>query len=262
MNIIAVDDEKPALEMLIDSIEQTVLQTTVHGFSKPSDAITYVKENGCDIAFLDIEMCGMTGLELARRIKDICNDANIIFVTGYSEYTLDAFRVYASDYLLKPVTPDAVSRAIKHLRTPVIPKETNKIKFQCFGNFEVFCDGKPVVFKRVKAKELLAYLVDRMGAGVTMGELRAVLWEDGDDTLSRQSNLRNLISEIKKTFAELDSDSVIIKNRNTIAINRDAVECDYYDFLKHIPYAVNCYHGEYMMQYSWAEITTASLPII
>ena len=209
---------------------------------------------------LRLTMRGMTGLELARQLKDIQGDINIIFVTGFSEYSLDAFRLYASDYLLKPATPDAVRQALGHLRTPVRPAQTKKIRFQCFGNFEAYVENKPLVFKRAKTKELLAYLVDRMGASATMGELMAVIWEDGPDTSSRQSNLRNLIADLKNVLSDAGVGNIILKNRNSIAIDCESVDCDYYDFLRHIPYAVNSYHGEYMMQYSWAEITTAALP--
>lgn len=258
MNVIAVDDEKLALDTLVDSVEKVLPDAGVHGFRNPGDAVEYVKGNHCEIAFLDIKMRGISGLELARQLKDIQGDVNIVFVTGYSEYALDAFRLYASDYLLKPATPESVERALQHLRTPVKPKNDNKIRFQCFGTFEVFYRDKALVFRRAKAKELLAYLVDRMGASVTMGELMSVLWEDGEDTVSRRSNLRNLISDVKQTLAETGSD-VIVKGRNAIALDVGAVDCDFYDFLRHIPYAVNSYRGEYMTQYSWAEITTASL---
>ena len=263
MQIIAVDDEKLALEMLIDSIEKALPGVTVHGFRQPSEAIEYVKEKDCEIAFLDIKMRGMTGLELARRIKDVRKNCNIIFVTGYSEYSLDAFRLYASDYLLKPATPDAVKQALEHLRHPIKPKEKGKLRVQCFGNFDVFYpDGKPVLFQRAKTKELFAYLVDRMGATCTMGELTSVIWGDGPDTHSRQSNLRNLIHDMKKTLAEAGADNIILKSRNTISLDRDGIDCDYYDFLRHIPYAINSYRGEYMTQYSWAELTTASLSLL
>lgn len=106
----------------------------------------------------------------------------------------------------------------------------------------------------------MAYLVDRMGAFATMGELMAVIWEDGPDTSSRQSNLRNLIADMKNVLSDSGVDNIIIKNRNSIAIDSGLADCYYYDFLRHIPYAVNAYHGEYMRQYSWAEITTAALP--
>lgn len=260
MNIIAVDDEKLALDTLVDSIGKIVPNARVAGFQKPEEALTYACENDCEIAFLDIKMRGMTGLELARRLKAVRGDVNIIFVTGYSEYSLDAFRLYASDYILKPATPDAVKQALEHLRTPVKPEQTHKIRFQCFGNFEAYVDNKPLVFGRAKAKELLAYLVNRMGASVTMGELMAAMWEDGADTSSRQSNLRNSIADLKNVLTDAGVSNIIRKSRNSIALDCEQVDCDYYDFLRHIPYAVNAYHGEYMTQYSWAEITTASLP--
>ena len=93
-----------------------------------------------------------------------------------------------------------------------------------------------------------------------MGELMAVIWEDGQDTSSRQSNLRNMIADMKNVLSDAGVGNIILKNRNSIAIDCASVDCDYYDFLRHIPYAVNSYRGEYMSQYSWAEITTASLP--
>lgn len=260
MNIIAVDDEKLALDALVDSIEKTEPDAIVTGFRRPAEALAFIQETVCDVAFLDIKMRGMTGLELARQLKDIQGDINIVFVTGYSEYTLDAFRLYASDYLLKPATPEAVRQALEHLRNPIRPGMNKRVRFQCLGNFEVFVDNRPLVFKRAKAKEVLAYLVDRMGASVTMGELMTVIWEDGPDTSSRQSNLRNLIADLKSVLSDAGVADIILKSRNSIALDCALVDCDYYDFLDHIPYAVNAYHGEYMAQYPWAEITTAALP--
>lgn len=78
--------------------------------------------------------------------------------------------------------------------------------------------------------------------------------------LSTQQHLRNLIADLKNVLTDAGVGNTILKNRNSIAIDCVLVDCDYYDFFRHIPYAVNSYHGEYMMQYSWAEITTASLP--
>lgn len=129
MNVIAVDDERLALDTLVDSVEKSLPEAKAYGFSKPEKALEFVLENGAEIAFLDIKMRGMTGLELAKRLKDIKGDINIVFVTGYSEYTLDAFRLYASDYILKPATPEAVKTATEHLRYPVKPKREKKFGF-------------------------------------------------------------------------------------------------------------------------------------
>ena len=67
MKIIAVDDEKLALDTLVDSIEKAVPDASITGFRKPDDALQFIRENDCEIAFLDIKMRGMTGLELAKR---------------------------------------------------------------------------------------------------------------------------------------------------------------------------------------------------
>ena len=92
-----------------------------------------------------------------------------------------------------------------------------------------------------------------------MGQLMTALWEDGEDNASRQSNLRNLIADIKTTFHEEGIDNVINKNKNTISVYTNNVDCDFYDFINYKPYAVNSYRGEYMSQYSWAEITLAKI---
>ena len=85
MNIIAVDDEKLALDVLVSTIHEVVSDAQIFGFRQPFDAISFAENESCDIAFLDIKMRGMTGLELAKRLKDINAKINIIFVTGYSE---------------------------------------------------------------------------------------------------------------------------------------------------------------------------------
>ncbi len=255
MRIIAVDDEKLALESLVSAISEALPEEMPMAFRKGNEALEMIRQTGCDIAFLDIRMRNISGLALAKQIKEIAPHANIIFATGYSEYSLEAFRLYASDYLLKPVTPEQIRTAMQNLRNPVKVSE-RRIRIQCFGNFEVFADGVPVHFLRSKSKEILAYLTDRQGAACTMGQLMTVLWEEGPDTISRKSNLRNAISDLKQTLAALGGEDVIIKNRNSISLNCDAVSCDYFDFLNSVPYAVNRYRGEYMLQYSWAEMTT------
>lgn len=262
MKIIAVDDEKLALDVLVSTINEVVSDAEIFGFRQPLEAISFAENEKCDIAFLDIKMRGMTGLELAKRLKDINAKINIIFVTGYSEYSLDAFRLYASDYLLKPVDEEQVRKALENLRNPVNTPQKKKVKIKCFGNFEVFVNNEPLNFNRNKTKELFAYLVDRKGASCSMGEISAKLWEDKPDSVSQRSNLRNLIYDLKNTLANVGADEIIVKNRNTVRLKPELVDCDYYEFLKGNLSSVNTYQGEYMHQYSWAEMTTATLPIV
>ena len=109
MKILCVDDEPLALEMLTEAIEEAQPDADIKPFNKQSELLEEARQNGCDIAFLDIHMRGMNGVELAKKLKEINPKMNIIFVTGYDEYTGDAMRLRASGYVMKPV--DANTRA-------------------------------------------------------------------------------------------------------------------------------------------------------
>ena len=96
MKIIALDDEKIALQGLILSIQKVAPDAKVYGFRSASEAIAHMKSDPCDIAFLDIDMPKVSGIEVARLLKQINPQLNIIFVTAYSQYGVDAFALYAS----------------------------------------------------------------------------------------------------------------------------------------------------------------------
>jgi hypothetical protein len=121
------------------------------------------------VAFLDVKMPGMTGLEMAKRVKELSPHTNIVFVTAYSEYSLDAMRLRASGYVLKPATGEAVETELENLRFPVKTAAASRLRVQCFGNFEVYADGQPLRFEFSRTKELFAYLVDRRGAAANTG---------------------------------------------------------------------------------------------
>ena len=154
MRIVAVDDERLALEILKESISEACPDSELFGFRNPAEVVEFVKENPCEIAFLDIEMRGMSGVELAQKLKEIQPDINIIFVTGYSEHMAEAFSLHASGYVLKPASREKIEEELANLRNPVTEKPSH-IRVQTFGHFEVFVDGKHVLFSIAKAKELL-----------------------------------------------------------------------------------------------------------
>ena len=162
MHIIATDDEQSALNVLMGAISEAVPLATVHGFRNPLEALELMKETKCEIAFLDIQMREMSGIVLARKLKEIYPKVNIVFVTGYSQYANEAFALHASGYVYKPVTPDKILIEMENLRNPVKWKDTG-IVVNTFGNFELIVNGEEVSFGREKSKEMLAYLVDKKG---------------------------------------------------------------------------------------------------
>jgi len=257
MNILAIDDNVLALEELVSSIKEACPNDEIHSFSKPSELLDFAKENPCDIAFLDIEMWGMNGIELAQKLKEIHDNINIVFVTGYSKYALDSYTVKASDYVMKPVTKEAVKEALKNLRCPI--KTEKRVRVQTFGNFEVFVDENPLMFTRSKTKELFAYLVSRKGALCGNNEIIAVIWEDKDDSASLQSHFRVLVADLIKTLKSLNVENIIIRKWKNLAVVPGKISCDFYEMLDGNEKAANSYAGEFMAQYSWAEIDAAYL---
>lgn len=274
MTVVAVDDEEISLmclEAVLDSMDDVDKVLT---FSNAEDTIDYFKTGKADAAFLDIQLYlsggTLNGLMLAAKIKELCSDCHVVFVTSCPEYAVDAFKLHVSGYIVKPVTREAArkeldyiimeKRAASNSRGFIEEKEEeSKVRVQCFGNFEVFWKNKPVVFQLSKAKELFAYLVHRKGASVSMAELAAVLFEDKEDGLSVQSQIRNLVASMRKTFSSLGCPDLFNKSRGYISIKTDLINCDYYSFMNGDSDAINEYSGEYMAQYSWAEFTVGYL---
>ena len=212
MKIIMIDDEKLALSELNEMLLEHYPDAEVNCFTETAPAIEFLKNNACDVAFVDINMPDKTGLELAVELKDICGGINIIFVTGYSQYAVDAFSLNASGYILKPAQTESVLNALENLRNPIRTK-SERLYVQCFGNFEVFYNGTPLMFKRSKSKELFAYLVNLNGASCSASELCAVLWEDAVDSHSLKSNLRNIVLELNRILNECDAKDVFIHKK-------------------------------------------------
>lgn len=255
MKIIALDDESIALEGLVAAIGEVEPNAEVHSFRKAAEVLEFCRKTVCDVAILDIQVWDMNGVELARQMKLINPQINIIFATGYGEYMAEAFDMHASGYLTKPITPDKIRKELDNLRYPVHPLMTKRVQFHTFGNFEVYVDNQPVRFRYDLTKEMLAYLVDRKGAYCTNGEITALLWEGKQHA----SYLRNLKKDMLDSFIREGCQDVIESGRNKIRIVPDKADCDYYDWIAGKVHAINQYHGEYMTQYSWAEFTNAEL---
>lgn len=254
MNVLIVDDEEMVLEETKETVGMELPGMKIIGTCSALEAVDIADRQQIGIAFLDIEMPGMDGLKLAEHLKKKNPDTNIIFVTAYAEYALEAFGLFASGYLMKPLQRKDVEKAVRNLRYPVTDRK-KKLRVQCFGNFEVFCGGEPVMFARAKAKEIFAYLVDLNGAAATTGELCGVLWEDSMDVEKKKHYLRNLIADIRKALRDCHAEDAFLTKRNQFAVNPEKMECDYYQYLKRDVAAVNRYRGEYMKQYSWAEFS-------
>lgn len=253
MKALCVDDEA----LLLDTLEWAVRQCDeideVAAFDDELDALEWAEKNDADIAFLDVRMHAMSGIELAERLTSLHPNINIVFCTGHREYAVEAFSIHASGYLLKPITPKAVQNEVAHILSK--KRGTSPLKVRCFGSFEVYCCGTPMSFQRTKTKELFAYLIDRRGASIRSRELCAILWNHDGDEDKYMNYLHQLFSDLRRRLKEAGVEEVLLSQPQGHSVDTKLIDCDYYRFINGNEAAVRSFTGDYMDGYAWAKST-------
>ena len=115
-NIIIVDDSKPIVTEGVNVLSKIMPDATITGFIWPREAIEYARANRVALAILDIELGTASGLDLCQTLIDINPRTNIMFLTAYADYSLDAWKTGACGFLLKPLTPEDVKEQLKMRR--------------------------------------------------------------------------------------------------------------------------------------------------
>ena len=255
MKILITDDEKMMRSGMEKEVKKVLPDAVVYTAASGKEALEIFGKEDISLVFLDVEMPGMNGLEVAKRLKEIKPTVNIVMTTAYPNYAVDAYRLHIGGYLLKPVVADDIQEELEHLAHPADISETymkDRLVLKCFGEFQASYGGEPLRFSRTKSKEILAYLTAKNGVSASKNELLDILWE-GEDQDSNKSYIRVLVLELKRTLKSIGQEDVLIHDRNSYSIDTEKVSCDYYEFLKGNPTAIRSYMGEFMNQYSWGE---------
>ena len=117
-NVIMVEDRKIILSGSLPVLEEVMPSARISGFTRPSEAIEYAKYNKIALAFLDIELGNTSGLDLCRTLLEINPQTNVVYLTAYEAFALDAWSTGASGFMLKPITAEGVREQLKKLRHP------------------------------------------------------------------------------------------------------------------------------------------------
>lgn len=125
-NVIMVDDSSVILSDGVSVLEEVMPDATIMGFIWPQEAIEYAMIKRVELAVLDIEMGNSSGLELCRKLQEINPTTNVVFLTAYADYSLDAWKTEASGFILKPLTPDSIKEQLKKLRYPFLWRGTDE----------------------------------------------------------------------------------------------------------------------------------------
>ncbi|WP_022761256.1 response regulator [Butyrivibrio sp. AD3002] len=259
MNILAVDEDKESLKKIKKIIETVSPDATLFSSDSSLAALATARETEMDVVVLETEMSELGGIDLGGYLKELNPYINLIYLTKHTEQAYEAMKLHASGYIKKPGTKDQVKSELESLRYPEIRKKYKRVFAQTFGNFELFVDGEPVEFKYKRTKEIVALLINNKGAQTTNGEIIASLWEDDGDPEKKLSYLCNLRQDLQNTFKKLKLDGIILKQRGSLAIAKDRIECDLYDWLEKKKDSKYKYMGDYMNQYSWCEFFHAEL---
>lgn len=255
MKVIYVDDETALLENFRLTVEGLERIDSLQLFDNSPDALDWAKDNPVDVAFLDIEMPVMNGIELAGRLKEIDENIQIVFVTAFQQYALDAFGVEAIAYLLKPYFREDVEHELERAsRIKPLPKK--RIVIQTMPDLVITVDGKPLSLGHTKQEELLALLIDRGEIGITGGDAINCLWEG---KISSDSKYRVTFSRLRERLKEEKIEFIIACTGNKRYIRTDQVDCDLYRMLSGEAEIIEKYTGVYLRRYSWAEDRNAQL---
>lgn len=228
MKIAAVDDETHVLERFERMVSGMTELNLCGLFETGEQLFDYLKVNPLDAVFLDIEMPGVNGLQLLEQIQNLNKNIEIIFVTAFNQYAVEAFELQALDYIMKPLTVERLGKTIKRLskinRTATRP---GKPFIQCFGDFEVFLNGKALTWKSSKAKEVLAFLVHKNGVLVDWEKITDAVWPDFNSEKA-QANFHATTYLLRKRLAEDGLSQILESERGNYRIVADKFDCDVY----------------------------------
>ena len=266
MNIVCVDDEPLVLRLVVAQCKSLVQAPDVQGFTHTSDALAWLHDHPVDICLLDIDMPDTNGLVLANSIRELHPNVGIIYLTAYDSFAVDAFEQHASGYLLKPVSQERLQAEVDHAIRIQLGQLSiaalSHVLIRTFGTFDLLVDGSVISFGRSKAKELLAYLVDRQGGSVTRREAFSILWSRGAYDRRMQKQLDVVIRSLRATLDEHGVGNIVGLDSGKLFLHTELVDCDLYRFLAGDPQAIRGFRGEYLSQYEWACESEAHLYLL
>jgi two-component system, LytTR family, response regulator len=270
LKVIAVDDEYISLERLKRILNDISYVELIGTWSDPQQVMAFLKTTNqkIDIAFLDIEMPQINGLQLAEEI--LINDiqTEVVFLTAHNQYAVEAFKVHASNYLLKPIDIDEIKKCLHYFdqNKQLEKKETNEmIIVDGFGGFQCrIGEDLTIKWRTKKAEELVALLLhyDHI-KGVPRERIMEILWPNMESTKA-SNNLYSNCYYIKKELEKHGIQNFLLRDKDKYFIQIPEEQVDFlffsmrFDFenytLEELKEAAKLYNGMYLKGkgYEWA----------
>ncbi len=226
MRAMLIDDEHLPLMHLKKMLERDIGGVEVIGtYSDPLEAVEIAQVQKPDVVFLDINMPEISGLEIGEQLQACVPGAEIVFVTGYDRYAVDAFELCALDYVMKPVQLERLQKTMERLKGKIAaePEKAQEnerpVVISCFNQIKLeLPDKEPHIIKwrTAKSLELFAYLLHNRNRVVDKESLIELLWPDCDITkgvtqlyttiyLIRQTLKRNGLGDVSISKGNLEA---------------------------------------------------------
>ncbi|MDE5755804.1 MAG: response regulator [Clostridia bacterium] len=254
MKIIVVDDELSALCTFLPNVVDDMNVDCKMFMNSPRAALEYVRINTVDVAFLDIKMPEIDGIELASRMLDLNPNIKIVFISAFAKdekAISERLGGKVAAFCHKPFSAESIRSLLASLNTQ---SSCPKLFLRTFDAFDLFANGVAVNFSSRKSKELLALLTDAQGSYVTMDTAIGNLWADKNVDLGKRL-YRDAVCRLRLTLKSIGAEELVEFGRGRAVINTKAATCDMWEFVKN----GGVFSGRYMPQYDWSIVTEAML---
>lgn len=219
IRVLLMDDEELGLNLLNRVLDSFQDIEVIGAYTDSVIGLQEIKRLKPDVCFLDVEMPGLSGLQVANALID--DKIIVIFVTAYQQYAIEAFRVNAVDYILKPVTKDEISRVLTKIHRSLhkqLEAKVTPLTVYFFGDLHVYHKGSELDWPTEKTAELFAYLIFHQKTKISKWQLCDILWPDVDPKKAMH-NVYNSIYRLKQLFKKTDIPFKIISKKGYYELN-------------------------------------------
>lgn len=218
LTIMVVDDDVSSVTLLTKLLVKYDFIGRIYPFTNPGQALVAVGDIRPDVLITDIEMPGMSGMELAERVLDLNPRTKIVFVTAYEFYAIEAFEMYALDYIVKPIRADRLNKTVARLaeqfalRSQPAPSAA-PLTVCALGRLELRKESKLIRWQGAKTEELFAFLLSHYDQNVHKDYIVDVLWPDFDYKRALR-NMQTAMCRVRQSFQELGAQARIVYSSN------------------------------------------------
>ena len=257
MKAIIVDDEPLSISRF-ERISKKIPELNMVGsFSSPLEAYDFAKNHNVEIAFVDVEMPIMNGIELAMKLRELSPNIIIVFISAHEGYIKESNRMGGDYYIVKPFEEKVIKLAMDRINL-LAQRQDKELYIRTFGTFSVLKDGVPIPLVG-KAKEILALIVTYRGKEVSNQTIYSTLWENRPYGNDEMVVFFNALRRLRTTLKNEGLDSLLISTKRGQMVNTRMFDCDYYAWIDNNAKSRDRFEGEFLTEYSWAEEKLADL---